>query len=926
MSSRINWRIDHSDDEGHEAQDTEAGVRKRSSRACDQCRKTKSKCERSPAGGSCTNCATAGIDCTFLGPSYKRGPPKGYINAIEQRWHRVESILAAIISSEDPRAQGIVADLRMDDLARDILDSVEAGPFGASGRAKQKGDTGKEDFVVSFFSGEASRDRSRPRRQSRVSREIVSSRQEGTSLPTPTVEWQERLSSRLASSKSQAPSGSFSFSSAIFPDSTKYDRSGAPLAQRRRVSKKSTDQPSWRENHRETSDSEGSSTGSEAENSSETFGQLSLDENSEVRFHGKATLLHRLARTERRDDRIQGGIWRFPMPGIWPPIDDHAIHYHDDHEFEVEMPPLELADKLIKLYFTYVHPLFPVVNKSAFLGGYESGRQSGDFENASGSLSGPERSQTITKLLLMAIFSISARYIERDPSVPSDPGSVGCGYLCYARDILNKSYHHSRPSTCQALLLLGVREMGVGSFEAGWLYVGMGVRMAVDLGLNRDSDKWEYNGLDLFTESEKQLRKQIWWCGCLADKYSSLFLGRPGMVNENDFDTTLPQIVQSEDDDLWQPHDADSEYDPVPSRLWTCFRASASLSVIVGNILAKMYRVRSKSRSPPRSKLPELESSLDRWYIDLADSLRYDSASKRTPPPPHVLALHLQYFAAKLLLFSAFLPVDPNGSAEVISAHPADTFSLKAFDLCQGAACHISSISKFLPRPPCPPSTNLLKVNTYNEYFDMKYAPPNITRYLLSAGIMHITTLRLRPSNVQASLGFEQCMTSLKRMSTTWTSAQRSWDLLNGVRIEYEKAVSDLLHAPARNKRPASEGPVERSSDMLQRQAFGVETPRSAKSQDSSKRIMAHMLGLDVPGIEPSTSYFPGYEWWPSTTPTPPTPQPTSTSFLRGTPSPPEYPAAPESSLRHPRPVDWHQGIPEIFTFNGDPTRRGGRV
>ena len=33
--------------------------------------------------------------------------------------------------------------------------------------------------------------------------------------------------------------------------------------------------------------------------------------------------------------------------------------------------------------------------------------------------------------------------------------------------------------------------------------------------------------------------------------------------------------------------------------------------------------------------------------------------------------------------------------------------------------------------------------------------------------------------------------------------------------------------------------------------------------QDISTRLMAHMLGLEIPGVEPSTSYYPGYEWWP---------------------------------------------------------------
>jgi hypothetical protein len=66
---------------------------------------------------------------SVAGPSYKRGPPKGYIHAIEQRWHHVEAVLGAILSSRDPRAQALVTDLRKDDLAREILNRVDVGPF-----------------------------------------------------------------------------------------------------------------------------------------------------------------------------------------------------------------------------------------------------------------------------------------------------------------------------------------------------------------------------------------------------------------------------------------------------------------------------------------------------------------------------------------------------------------------------------------------------------------------------------------------------------------------------------------------------------------------------------------------------------------------------------------------------------------------------
>ena len=67
--------------------------------------------------------------CLFAGPSYKRGPPKGYINAIEQRMQHFEALLGVMMQTSDPRALGLIADLRQDELARSIINRVDAGRF-----------------------------------------------------------------------------------------------------------------------------------------------------------------------------------------------------------------------------------------------------------------------------------------------------------------------------------------------------------------------------------------------------------------------------------------------------------------------------------------------------------------------------------------------------------------------------------------------------------------------------------------------------------------------------------------------------------------------------------------------------------------------------------------------------------------------------
>jgi len=135
--------------------------------ACDQCRKTKSKCERL-SDTLCTNCVTMDTGepsprlvpqmstsahirhslhfcrfvgdpqwyclphihaCLSAGPSYKRGPPKGYINAIEQRMQQFEALIGVILQTSDPRALGLISDLKQDELARSILNRVDIGRF-----------------------------------------------------------------------------------------------------------------------------------------------------------------------------------------------------------------------------------------------------------------------------------------------------------------------------------------------------------------------------------------------------------------------------------------------------------------------------------------------------------------------------------------------------------------------------------------------------------------------------------------------------------------------------------------------------------------------------------------------------------------------------------------------------------------------------
>ncbi len=152
----------------------------------------------------------------------------------------------------------------------------------------------------------------------------------------------------------------------------------------------------------------------------------------------------------------------------------------------------------------------------------------------------------ISQLLLLAIFSVAARCTSTHDSdkPPSESAmwTAGDVYLGKAKRLLDSSYSSSRPATCQALLLMGYREIGIGAMAQAWLYVGMAIRMAQDLGIHKSADQWTRGGTSLFTPVELQERRRIWYACVITDKYVSTYMGRPISIFERDFDTELPSI------------------------------------------------------------------------------------------------------------------------------------------------------------------------------------------------------------------------------------------------------------------------------------------------------------------------------------------------------------------------------------------------
>lgn len=147
-----------------------------------------------------------------------------------------------------------------------------------------------------------------------------------------------------------------------------------------------------------------------------------------------------------------------------------------------------------------------------------------------------------------------------------------------------------------------------------------------------------------------------------------------------------------------------------------------------------------------------------------------------------------------------------------------------------------------------------------------------------------------------------------------WPSALRAWELLNGAKVHVDNSILRFKEVH-RYKRPADDafgtgdtntnggaGLLTQSFGLGSSASAGVDAVAAPQVSTAENRLLAHMLGLDIPGVEPSTSYLPGYEWWPrdqNKSQTPDSSQPVSPS--------------PGSGSNHSSPAS---GMPIPFSFD----------
>ncbi|TVY46191.1 Nitrogen assimilation transcription factor [Lachnellula occidentalis] len=344
----------------------------------------------------------------------------------------------------------------------------------------------------------------------------------------------------------------------------------------------------------------------------------------------------------------------------------------------------EVIVHLINMYFTWHYPYFTTLSKSLFYRDFLLGKPSGP----------PKRTSYCSSLLVNAMLALGCHFTNspKGCSDPNDPTTKGDAFFAEAKRLIveNDEYEKPRLTTIQALCLMSVREAGCGREAKGWVYSGMGFRMAQDMGLNLDSGGMT-NNKETMDEEEIDARRVTFWGCFLFDKCWSNYLGRLPQLPVANITVPKYDVFPDEDSNIWSPYTDNGveQLHSQASRTRAVALQISALCEISSDLLIFFYHPQHLEKSVGRSqelkKLSELQTRLEAWRRELPKELEPKEGQL-----PNVLLMHMFFHLLYIHLFRPFLKYNPSNSPLPSHVSPRK--------LCTQAAASVSKLMRLYKR------------------------------------------------------------------------------------------------------------------------------------------------------------------------------------------------------------------------------------
>ncbi|WVQ71732.1 hypothetical protein IAR50_001273 [Cryptococcus sp. DSM 104548] len=607
--------------------------KRRIQRACDVCRRKKIKCEGPMQSGSsekCAHCEEFNLACTYNEQAKRRGPPKGYVEIIEQRCGRLERILQQLRPTVDfSEYVGPLPDRDDFDIVayRESLRQLNIPPYPSLKPLQY------EHRIESSASG------------STLTGQSVSPAPGAASPPNQILghsPW------RLYERDPVRPPDD---------DSDVEEEAAAQLSIANSMSRLDVRDAHWR-------------------------------------YHGKASGAHLMRQFQdlkgqmgdntniideiNQSKRLQ--FWQVPEWELV--IANEGLHPLDYSTW----PEKGLDQDLIDAYFDHINLHLPLLNRPFFQRQYDSGMWQTNhgfsrvclmvFANGSRFLDDPrvywptEWSMTEEgQSRLMQDLDGTLRY------------SAGWRFMRSLLRMGRSIMQGPNLFEFQTQVLICNFLQGSAVPHLMWIISGFGLRSAQELGIHVRATLLHADPI------ERALYNRAFWCLYHIDRYNCAAIGRSVAIQDTDFDADYPQDV---DDEYWDTGDPEKDFKQPPGRpsRISAFIQLLKLDHIVGAVLQTIYAINKLPEqkadiAAQRALVVELDSALNSWADNVPHELRWDPSRKDHTFFLQSAVLYVYHYYCQILIHRPFIPTPRNQR----------TSDLPSLAICVNAARSICNIT-----------------------------------------------------------------------------------------------------------------------------------------------------------------------------------------------------------------------------------------
>ncbi|KAJ7729640.1 fungal-specific transcription factor domain-containing protein [Mycena maculata] len=273
-------------------------------------------------------------------------------------------------------------------------------------------------------------------------------------------------------------------------------------------------------------------------------------------------------------------------------------------------PASDLIASLLELYFSNVHPTFPVLHRPSFERSVAEGLHLTDAKFGA---------------TLLAVLAVASRYSD-DPRVLVDgETSLSSGWKFIAQVPIVRKRIQRTIYQVQFYCLMTLFSLGTSAGENAWLYLGLGIRFLQHRGEHRrkrDGHKFE-----------DELWNRAFWSLFALDCMGAASLGRPTIIHMEDCDVEPPLEV---DDEYWEQGFTQPPGKPSALSFFAWF---SRLCEILGDALRRLYasdklktRMGWTGTDWEQDTITELDSAMNAFLDSIPSHLRWDPERTVTGP------------------------------------------------------------------------------------------------------------------------------------------------------------------------------------------------------------------------------------------------------------------------------------------------------